>query len=146
MYFDILIQKTGKKIKDIFPNLTLLCHGGVNFEPYRENLIDSIGKEIDTIETFPASEGFFAYQDQLYSDDLLLQINSGIFYEFIDVKDLNKNNSKRVTVGNVELDKNYALIISSNAGLWSYLIGDTVKFTSLNPLKIKVTGITKQFI
>ena len=72
MYFDILIQKTGKKIKDIFSNLTLLCHGGVNFEPYRENLIDSIGKEIDTIETFPASEGFFAYQDQLYSD-LLLQ-------------------------------------------------------------------------
>ena len=146
MYFDILIQKTGKKIKDIFPNLTLLCHGGVNFEPYRDNLIDSIGKEIDTIETFPASEGFFAYQDQLYSDDLLLQINSGIFYEFIDVKDLNKDNSKRVTVGNVELNKNYALIISSNAGLWSYLIGDTVKFTSLNPLKIKVTGRTKQFI
>ena len=146
MYFDVLIQKTGKKIKDIFPNLTLLCHGGVNFEPYRENLIDSIGEEIDTIETFPASEGFFAYQDQLYSDDLLLQINSGIFYEFIDVKDLNKDNNKRVTVGDVKLDKNYALIISSNAGLWSYLIGDTVKFTSLNPLRIKVTGRTKQFI
>ena len=146
MYFDILTKKTGKKIKEIFPNLTLLCHGGVNFEPYKENLFNSIGKRIDTLETFPASEGFFAYQNLVKDEDLLLQINSGIFYEFIDTKELENKYPKRITVGEVRLDTNYALIITTNAGLWSYMIGDTVKFTSLNPLKIKVTGRTKQFI
>ena len=146
MYFDILTKKTGKKIKEIFPNLTLLCHGGVNFEPYKENLFNSIGKRIDTLETFPASEGFFAYQNLMKDEDLLLQINSGIFYEFIDTKELENKYPKRITVGEVRLDTNYALIITTNAGLWSYMIGDTVKFTSLNPLKIKVTGRTKQFI
>ena len=146
MYFDVLTQRTGKKIIEIFPNLELLCHGGVNFEPYKKNLFNSIGKEIDTLETFPASEGFFAYQNSATNDSLLLQINSGIFYEFIELKNLNKKNVKRITIGDVELNKNYALILSSNAGLWSYLIGDTIKFTSLNPLKIKVTGRTKQFI
>ena len=146
MYFDILTKKTGKKIKEIFPNLTLLCHGGVNFEPYKENLFNSIGKRIDTLETFPASEGFFAYQNLMKDGDLLLQINSGIFYEFIDTKELENKYPKRITVGEVSLDTNYALIITTNAGLWSYMIGDTVKFTSLNPLKIKVTGRTKQFI
>ena len=146
MYFDILTKKTGKKIKEIFPNLTLLCHGGVNFEPYKENLFNSIGKRIDTLETFPASEGFFAYQNLMKDEDLLLQINSGIFYEFIDTKELENKYPKRITVGEVNLDTNYALIITTNAGLWSYMIGDTVKFTSLNPLKIKVTGRTKQFI
>ena len=146
MYFDIIIKRTGKKIKDIFPNLSLICHGGVNFEPYKENLFDSIGKKIDTLETFPASEGFFAYQNLIKDDDLLLQINSGIFYEFIEIKNLNKKNPKRITVGEVKLNINYALIITSNAGLWSYIIGDTIKFTSLNPLKIRVTGRTKQFI
>jgi len=146
MYFDILTKKTGKKIKEIFPNLSLLCHGGVNFEPYKENLFNSIGKRIDTLETFPASEGFFAYQNLVKDEDLLLQINSGIFYEFIDTKELENKYPKRITVGEVRLDTNYALIITTNAGLWSYMIGDTVKFTSLNPLKIKVTGRTKQFI
>ena len=146
MYFDILTKKTGKKIKEIFPNLILLCHGGVNFEPYKENLFNSIGKRIDTLETFPASEGFFAYQNLVKDEDLLLQINSGIFYEFIDTKELENKYPKRITVGEVRLDTNYALIITTNAGLWSYMIGDTVKFTSLNPLKIKVTGRTKQFI
>ena len=146
MYFDVLIQKTGKKVKDIFPNLELICHGGVNFEPYKKNLFDSIGKEINTLETFPASEGFFAYQNSLKDNSLILQINSGIFYEFIDIKNINNKNPKRITVGEVETNKNYALILSSNAGLWSYMIGDTIKFTSLNPLKIKVTGRTKQFI
>ena len=146
MYFDVLIQKTGKKVKDIFPNLELICHGGVNFEPYKKNLFDSIGKQINTLETFPASEGFFAYQNSLKDNSLILQINSGIFYEFIDIKNINNKNRKRITVGEVETNKNYALILSSNAGLWSYMIGDTIKFTSLNPLKIKVTGRTKQFI
>ena len=146
MYFDVLTKRTGKKIIEIFPNLELLCHGGVNFEPYKKNLFDSIGKEINTLETFPASEGFFAYQNSVRDDSLILQINSGIFYEFIELKDLNRKNAKRITVGDVQLNKNYALILSSDAGLWSYLIGDTIKFTSLNPLKIKVTGRTKQFI
>ncbi len=146
MYFDVLTKKTGKKIKDIFPNLELLCHGGVNFEPYKKNLFDSIGKKINTLETFPASEGFFAYQNSLKDESLILQINSGIFYEFIELKELNNKNPRRIMVGDVEKNKNYALILSSDSGLWSYLIGDTIKFISLNPLKIKVTGRTKQFI
>ncbi len=146
MYFDVLENKTGKKIKDIFPNLQLICHGGVNFDPYKNNLFNSIGKEIDTLETFPASEGFFAYQNSIESHDLILQINSGIFYEFIELDELDKRNPKRVTVGDVEIDKNYAMIISTNAGLWSYSIGDTIKFTCLNPLKIKVTGRTKHYL
>ena len=146
MYFDVLTKRTGKKVKDVFPNLELLCHGGVNFEPYKKNLFDSIGKKINTLETFPASEGFFAYQNSTNDDSLILQINSGIFYEFIELKNLSSKNPKRIMVGDVKLNKNYALILSSNAGLWSYLIGDTIKFTSLNPLKIKVTGRTKQFI
>ena len=146
MYFDVLENKTGKKIKDIFPNLELICHGGVNFDPYKNNLFNSIGKLVDTLETFPASEGFFAYQNSLDSQDLILQVNSGIFYEFIELDELNKKNPKRVTVGDVEINKNYAMIITTNAGLWSYSIGDTIKFTSLNPLKIRVTGRTKHYL
>ena len=146
MYFDILIIKTGKKIKDIFPNLKLICHGGVNFEPYKSNLFNSIGKEIDTLETFPASEGFFAYQNELNSNDLILQINSGIFYEFIDLENTNSNRPKRIYIKDIEKNKNYSMILTTNSGLWSYEIGDTVKFTSLNPLKIKVTGRIKQYI
>jgi len=146
MYFDVLYKKTGKKIKDIFPNLQLLCHGGVNFEPYKANLFNSIGKEIDTLETFPASEGFFAYQNVINEDDLILQTNSGIYYEFIDMDEINNESPNRINVRDVEINKNYSLIITTNAGLWSYAIGDTIKFTSLNPLKIKVTGRTKQYI
>ena len=146
MYFDVLYKKTGKKIKDVFPNLELLCHGGVNFDPYKANLFNSIGKEIDTLETFPASEGFFAYQNVINEDDLILQTNSGIYYEFIDMDEINNKLPNRINVRDVELNKNYSLIITTNAGLWSYAIGDTVKFTSLNPLKIKVTGRTKQYI
>ena len=146
MYFDVLIEKTGKKISEIFPNLELLCHGGVNFQPYKSNLFNSIGKEIDTLETFPASEGFFAYQDDLDSDDLLLQVNSGIFFEFIELNNLNNENPKRISIDEIKLNTNYAILITSNAGLWSYNIGDTIKFTNINPLKIKVSGRTKQYI
>ena len=146
MYFDVLENKTGKKIKDIFPNLELICHGGVNFDPYKNNLFNSIGKQIDTLETFPASEGFFAYQNKIEKEDLILQINSGIFYEFIELSELEKKNQNRLMIGEVELDKNYAMIISTNAGLWSYAMGDTIKFTNLNPLKIKVTGRTKHYL
>ena len=146
MFFDTITEKTGKNITQIFPNLDLICHGGVNFEPYKKNLFNSIGREIDTLETFPASEGFFAYQNDIDSEDLLLQINSGIFYEFLELNELKNKNLRRISIKDVKLDTNYALIISSNAGLWSYNIGDTIKFTNLNPFKIRVSGRTKQFI
>ncbi|MAR84762.1 MAG: hypothetical protein CL869_01025 [Cytophagia bacterium] len=146
MYFDYLIIKTGKKIKDIFPNLKLICHGGVNFEPYKSHLFNSIGKEIDTLETFPASEGFFAYQNELKKNDLILQINSGIFYEFIDLENLKSNSPERICIKDIEKNKNYSMILTTNSGLWSYEIGDTIKFTSLNPPKIRVTGRIKQYI
>tara|TARA_A100001015_G_scaffold248446_1_gene285860 strand:- start:2687 stop:4174 length:1488 start_codon:yes stop_codon:yes gene_type:complete len=146
MYFDVMIERTGKKISEIFPNLELLCHGGVNFQPYKTNLFNSIGRAIDTLETFPASEGFFAYQDDLYSDDLLLQVNSGIFFEFVELNELKKEKPKRISIEEIKLDTNYAMVITSNAGLWSYDIGDTIKFTNTNPLKIKVSGRTKQYV
>lgn len=146
MYFDELQARTGKKIKDIFPEFSVLVQGGVNFEPYKARLFESIGGEIDTIETYPASEGFFAFQYGLEKDGLLLNTNSGIFFEFVPLEEVQKPNPVRLSLKDVELQKNYALIISSNAGLWAYNIGDTVKFTSFNPYKIVVTGRIKHFI
>ncbi|MEO8819985.1 MAG: GH3 auxin-responsive promoter family protein [Ginsengibacter sp.] len=146
MYFDELEKKTGKKIKDIFPNFSVLVQGGVNFEPYKAKLFESIGKEIDTIETYPASEGFFAFQDSQKEKGLLLNTNSGIYYEFVPVEEISSENPTRLTLKEVELNKNYVLIISSNAGLWAYNIGDTIKFISLNPYRIVVTGRVKHFI
>lgn len=144
-YFDQLFAKTGKPIKDIFPNLSVLVHGGVNFEPYRPRLEDSIGKKIDTIETFPASEGFFAYQVSQEDEGMLLNLNSGIFYEFIPMEEVHKDDPERLTIEQVETNKHYALVISNNAGLWAYNVGDTIKFTSKNPYKVKVTGRVKHF-
>jgi len=146
MYFDELEKRTGKKIKEIFPHFSVLVHGGVNFEPYKAKLFQSIGKEIDTLETFPASEGFFAFQYGRDTDGLLLITNSGIFFEFVPIEEIHHPNPTRLALKDVEVGKNYALIISSNAGLWAYNIGDTVKFTSLNPYKIVVTGRIKHFI
>lgn len=146
MYFDELEKKTGKKIKDIFPNFSLLVQGGVNFEPYKSKLFESIGKKIDTIELYPASEGFFAFQDSQNEEGLLLNTDSGIFYEFVPVDEINKESPTRLTLKQVEPNKNYVLIISSNAGLWAYNIGDTIKFVSLNPYRILVTGRVKHFI
>jgi hypothetical protein len=146
MYFDELEKKTGKKIKDIFPDFSLMVQGGVNFEPYKAKLFESIGKKIDTIELYPASEGFFAFQDSQNAEGLLLNTNSGIFYEFVPVEEITKDNPTRLTLKDVELNKNYVLIISSNAGLWAYNMGDTVKFVSLNPYRIVVTGRVKHFI
>jgi hypothetical protein len=147
MYFDWLMERAdGKKIKELFPNLQLLVHGGVNFEPYREKLMDSIGKKIDTIETFPASEGFFAFQDTLDQEGLLLNTNSGIFFEFIPAQEIFDEHPTRLSLEEVKLGENYALIVNSNAGLWGYNIGDTVKFVSLDPYRIVVTGRTKHFI
>jgi hypothetical protein len=146
MYFDKLQEKTGKKISEIFPNFSVMVQGGVNFEPYKAKLMESIGKEIDTIELFPASEGFFAFQDDITKQGMLLNTNSGIFYEFVPVNELGNENPKRLSLKDVALGENYALIINSNAGLWGYNIGDTVKFVSLNPFKIVVTGRTKHYL
>lgn len=146
MYFDKLSSKENKNIKDIFPNFSLFVHGGVNFEPYREKLEQSIGKKIDSIETYPASEGFIAYQDQHPSQGLLLNVNAGIFYEFIKVEDYHSDNPERIWLKDVQPGINYALIMTTNAGLWSYNIGDTVEFLSINPYRLKVTGRIKHFI
>jgi hypothetical protein len=146
MYFDRLVQLKNKKVKDIFPNFSVLVHGGVNFEPYKAKLFEAIGKKIDTIETFPASEGFFAFQDSQHVEGLLLNTNSGIFFEFIPVSEVFNENPTRLSLADVKLDTQYALIINNNAGLWGYNIGDIVKFVSLNPYRIVVAGRIKHFI
>jgi len=146
MYFDRIRARTGKTIKEVFPNFSLFIYGGVNFEPYRAKLIESIGKKIDSIETYPASEGFIAYQDAQAEPGLLLLLNTGIFFEFIPVEEYFNQNPRRFTIEEVELGKNYALIINNNAGLWGYSIGDTVKFVSKRPYRILVTGRIKHFI
>lgn len=146
MYFDELIKRTGKKVSQVFPNFSLMVQGGVNFEPYKAKLIESIGKKIDTIELFPASEGFFAFQDSQQAEGLLLNTDSGIFYEFVPAGEINKEKPTRLSLRDVKVGENYALIISSNAGLWGYNLGDTVKFVSANPYRLVVTGRTKHFI
>ncbi len=146
MYFDRLTEKTGKKIKDIFPNFSVMVQGGVNFEPYKARLLDSIGKPVDTIELFPASEGFFAFQDNYKEQGLLLNTNSGIYFEFIPANEIFNGNPTRLSLKDVKVNENYALIINNNAGLWSYNIGDTVKFISTNPYRLIVSGRTKHFI
>jgi len=146
MYFDRLISVSEKKIKDLFPNFSLLVHGGVNFEPYKAKLFDSIGKDVDTIETYPASEGFLAFQDTRNAEGLLLNTNDGIFFEFVPSSEIFKENPARLSLKDVKLGENYALIITSNAGLWGYNIGDTVKFVSLDPYRIVVTGRVKHYI
>jgi hypothetical protein len=146
MYFDRLTEKTGMKIKDLFPNFSVLVHGGVNFEPYKQKLFESIGKKIDTIETFPASEGFFAFQDSQEAEGLLLNTDSGIFFEFVPAGEIMNEHPTRLSLRDVKIGENYALIVNNNAGLWGYNIGDTVKFVSTNPYRILVTGRVKHFI
>src|SRR5688572_77825 len=146
MYFDRIQARTGKKIKDVFPNFSMFVYGGVNFEPYRAKLFDSIGKKIDTIETYPASEGFIAYQDSQKEKGLLLNTDAGIFYEFIPTEEYFNENPSRISLKDVELNKNYALVLNTNAGLWGYSIGDTIKFVSTNPYRIIVSGRIKHFI
>ena len=146
MYFDRIHARTGKKIKDVFPNFSVFVYGGVNFEPYKAKLFESIGRKVDSIETFPASEGFFAYQDSQVQEGLLLLLDEGIFYEFIPVEEYFLEHPRRLTIEEVELGKNYALIVNSNAGLWGYSIGDTIKFVSKHPYRLIVTGRIKHFI
>ncbi|QNA43500.1 GH3 family domain-containing protein [Lacibacter sediminis] len=146
MYFDELIRRTGKKVGDIFPNFDVMIQGGVNFEPYKAKLFESIGRKVDTIEVFPASEGFFAFQDSQEAEGLLLNTNDGIFYEFVPAAEIHNENPTRLSLRDVKVGENYALIINSNAGLWSYNLGDTVKFVSTNPYRLVVTGRIKHYI
>ncbi len=146
MYFDRIIERTGKKIMDVFPDFSMFVYGGVNFAPYRNKLFDSIGKTVHSIETFPASEGFIAFQDKQGEEGLLLLLNSGIFFEFIPTDEFYNQNPGRLRIDEVKEGVNYALVINNNAGLWGYSLGDTVKFVSTRPYKLVVTGRTKHFI
>lgn len=146
MYFDELVKRSGKKVGELFPNFSVMVQGGVNFEPYKAKLLESIGRKVDTIELFPASEGFFAFQDSQQAEGLLLNTNSGIFFEFVPAGEIFNEKPKRLSLRDVKVGENYALIINSNAGLWGYNIGDTVKFVSTEPYRLVVTGRTKHFI
>ena len=147
MYFDRLSTRSGgKKIGDIFKNFSLFVYGGVNFEPYRARLEESIGRRVDAIETYPASEGFIAFQDSQKEKGLLLLVDAGIFYEFIPSEEYFNENPSRISLEDVELNKNYAIILNTNAGLWGYSIGDTVKFVSKDPYRIVVSGRIKHYI
>lgn len=147
MYFDVLQEMSGgKTIHEIFPDFNLFVYGGVNFEPYRNKLESSIGKRVDSVELYPASEGFIAYQNTQNDPAMLLLMDEGIFYEFIPLDEIGKEQARRLSIGEVEVGVNYALIMSTNAGLWGYMIGDTVKFTSLYPHKLLVTGRVKHYI
>lgn len=146
MYFEKLIAQTDKPIAEIFPNFNLFVYGGVNFEPYKTKFESLIGKKVDYIELYPASEGFIAYQDSQYEKGMLLLLKSGIFYEFIPANEFFNENPTRISLKDVELGVNYVIILNTNAGLWGYNIGDTVEFTSLKPYRIKVTGRIKHYI
>jgi len=146
MYFEKLQEQTGKTIHELFPNFDFFIYGGVNFEPYKSKFESLIGKKIDYVELYPASEGFIAFQDQLNVKGMLLQLDSGIFYEFIPASEFYDENPTRISLKDVKLETNYVIILNTNAGLWGYNIGDTVEFTSLSPYRIKVTGRIKHFI
>jgi hypothetical protein len=146
MYFDRIVARTGKKIGEVFPDFSLFVYGGVNFEPYRARLHDTIGEAVDGLETYPASEGFIAYQDAREAEGMLMVLNSGIFYEFIEAASFHMQDPPRIALEDVELNVNYALVLSNNAGLWGYSIGDTIKFVSKNPYRVIVTGRVSHFI
>ncbi|AZA59093.1 GH3 auxin-responsive promoter family protein [Chryseobacterium shandongense] len=145
MYFEKLVEKHGKKIKFIFPNLQLIVTGGVNYEPYRDKMEELLGGNVDIIQTFPASEGFFAFQDDYTKEGLLLLTDHGIFYEFVPLEEYGKPDARRLTLSEIELNKDYALILTTNSGLWAYSIGDVVRFIDKNPHRILVSGRTKHF-
>ncbi|MGE5943828.1 MAG: GH3 auxin-responsive promoter family protein, partial [Flavobacteriales bacterium] len=146
MYFEKIQKKTGKKVGEVFKNFNLFIFGGVNYEPYRAKFENLIGRKVDSIELYPASEGFFAFQDKQNEKGMLLQLNSGIFYEFVKADEFFNENPKRITIKDVEVGVNYVMIISTNAGLWAYNIGDTVEFTSVKPFRVIVSGRIKHFI
>jgi len=146
MYFEKLLEKSGKaNIKQLFPNFSLFIYGGVNYSPYRKTMEKLIGEKVDSIELFPASEGFIAYQDSRDQEGMLLLLNSGIFYEFIPANEFHDESSTRLSIGDVKLDVNYVLVLNTNAGLWGYNIGDTIRFVSLAPYRIVVSGRIKHY-
>ena len=146
MYFEKLLeQNDAQYIKDIFKKFSLFVYGGVNFEPYRNTIESLIGKTVDSIELFPASEGFFAFQDRINLPGMLLNVNAGMYFEFIPQSDWHSDNPKRLSIGDVEIGENYALVVSSNAGLWAYNIGDVVQFISLKPYRLIVSGRIKHY-
>ncbi|MDN3491577.1 GH3 auxin-responsive promoter family protein [Winogradskyella bathintestinalis] len=146
MYFEKLIEKSGQNVGDLFKNFNLFIFGGVNYEPYRAKFENLIGRKVDSIELYPASEGFFAFQDKQGEKGMLLQLDSGIFYEFVEAEHFFEKYPKRITIANVKLSVNYVMIISTTAGLWAYNIGDTIQFTSLKPYRVIVSGRIKHFI
>lgn len=142
-----ILEITGKKnIAEVWPNLELYLHGGVSFVPYREQFEKIIGKPINYLESYNASEGFFAAQDDLEVDGMLLMADHGIFYEFMPPEEAGKKHPRTLRLSEVELNKNYALVISTAGGLWRYIVGDTIKFVSLNPYRVKVSGRIKHYI
>lgn len=146
MYFERINEKTGKKVGEVFKNFNLFIFGGVNFEPYRAKFESLIGRKVDSIELYPASEGFFAYQDKQHEKGMLLQLNSGMFYEFVEAETFFEEQPKRLTIAEVKIGVNYVMIVSTNAGLWAYNIGDTIQFTATKPYRIIVSGRIKHFI
>ncbi|MCK8523345.1 GH3 auxin-responsive promoter family protein [Aquimarina sp. D1M17] len=146
MYFERLQNKTGKNIGDLFKEFELFIYGGVNYEPYKNTFEKLIGRKVATIELYPASEGFFAFQDKQNEKGMLLQLDSGMFYEFVKADEFFDETPKRLTIGEVETGVNYVMLISTNAGLWGYNIGDTVMFTSTAPYRVIVSGRIKHFI
>lgn len=146
MYFEKLVEKTGQKVGDLFPNFNLFVYGGVNYEPYRNKFENLIGRKVDSIELYPASEGFIAFQDSQTEKGMLLLTNNGMFYEFIPAEEFFNENRTRIMLADVQLGVNYVIILNTNAGLWGYNIGDTIEFVSLQPHRIIVTGRIKHFI
>lgn len=147
MYYEKLLEATGKTtVSDLFPNFNIFVYGGVNFQPYRESLTNLVGRDVPSLETYPASEGFIAFQDRVGSNDLLLNSNAGIFYEFVPLDQVFDESPDRVTLADVEIGKDYAIILTTNAGLWAYNIGDTVRFVSKDPYRLVVSGRIKHYI
>ncbi|RKN82784.1 GH3 family domain-containing protein [Ulvibacterium marinum] len=146
MYFEKLHEKTNQDIGSLFPNFQLFIYGGLNYEPYRAKFENLIGRKVDSIELFPASEGFFAYQDSQEEKGMLLLLDSGIFYEFVKADEYFDEGAKRITIKEVEIGVNYVMIVSTDAGLWAYNLGDTVQFISVNPYKVIVSGRIKHFL
>lgn len=146
MYFERLRAATNKNVGELFENFELFIYGGVNYEPYRQKFENLIGRKVDSIELYPASEGFFAFQNEQNDKGLLLQLNSGIFYEFVEADTFFSDNPERLTIADVKVGVNYVMIVSTNAGLWGYNLGDTIMFTSTKPYKLIVSGRIKHFI
>ena len=146
MYFEKIIEKSGQKVGNVFENFSLFIYGGVSFKPYKKIFDELIGRKVNSIQVYPASEGFFAFQDQMDNESMLLILNNHIYYEFIETKDLSVGNNNYIPLSEVKVGKNYALIISTSSGLWRYNIGDTIQFTEIKPFRIIVTGRIKHFI